>query len=131
MAMPERICAYRAHAKHREIHNQRLINRHRDLITNILFFDYVISMFRIIHVPACSGKKRDQCQGTAGGGGYPNSNSHAYHQACFVCLLALLFIGDRSIEPKILQASPACIHDTNLLTLRILTSESVGRYLPH
>ncbi len=25
MAMPERFCAYRAHAKHREIHNQRLI----------------------------------------------------------------------------------------------------------
>ncbi len=25
MAMPERICAYRAHAQHREIHNQRLI----------------------------------------------------------------------------------------------------------
>ncbi len=25
MAMPERICAYRAYAQHREIHNQRLI----------------------------------------------------------------------------------------------------------
>ena len=25
MAMRERICAYRAHAQHREIHNQRLI----------------------------------------------------------------------------------------------------------